>query len=527
MILNLKQLNVFIKYRRFHMHSLQTILPSIRTRDLLTSIDLKEAYLHVPVYPAHRKFLRFCSEGIHYQYKAMPFGLSSAPRTFTKLLDALTAHLRSHSIRLMAYLDDIIILSRSPGQAREDLSRTVRTLEDHGFTINLEKSQMVPATKLQHLGAIIDTMSGTVSLSPERQENIRRLVTELSRRSRVPLALLSKVLGTLVSAIGIVPWARHHIRSLQWFLLPAQRARISHSHRSIKLPRAVAKALQWWTTEAIQGGSPFRTQDRLILTTDASLYGWGAHLGRHMAQGIWTVEDLSPVNINFLELRAVFLALLAFAPIVKNRHILILTDNVATRAHLNHQGGTRSHRLMEETSRLFNWAETHLASLTAEHIAGVSNIKADWLSRATLDPSEWRLDPELFKQLTQRFGVPLVDLFATSQNAQLERFFTRFPDPRAEGTNALWAPWPPGLLYAFPPVNLVPRVVEKILQEKAEVLLIAPYWPRRPWFADLVALSVSPPWRIPDRSVSLSQGNLHHPDPQWLHLTGWHLKGTD
>ncbi|XP_070591658.1 uncharacterized protein [Erythrolamprus reginae] len=491
MILNLKQLNIYIKYRRFHMHSLQTILPSIRSRDLLTSIDLKEAYLHVPVHPAHREFLRFCSEGVHYQYRAMPFGLSSAPRTFTKLLDALTANLRSHSIRLMAYLDDIIILSRSPGQAREDLARTIRTLEAHGFTINVGKSQLFPATRLQHLGSIIDTISGKVTLSPERQENIHRLVSDLIRLRRAPLALLSKVLGTLVSAIGIVPWARYHIRGLQWFLLPAQRARVSHSQRIIILPKRVRESLKWWLT------------------------------------GQWTMEELASVNINFLELRAVFLALLAFAPIVEGKHILILTDNVATRAHLNHQGGTRSQRLMEETMRLFNWAETHLASLTAEHIAGISNSTADWLSRATLDPSEWRLHPDLFYQLTQRFGVPLVDLFASSQNTQLPRFFTRFPDPRAEGTNALLSSWPPGLLYAFPPVNLIPRVVEKILHEEAEVILLAPYWPRRPWFADLVELSVSPPWRIPDQIISLSQGNLKHPDPQWLHLTGWHLKGIN
>lgn len=58
-----------------------------------------------------------------------------------------------------------------------------------------------------------------------------------------------------------------------------------------------------------------------------------------------------------------------------------------------------------------------------------------------------------------------------------------------EGVDALHILWPQALLYAFPPLPLMPAVVRKILREKAEVIFIAPYWPRRPWFADLVSLS--------------------------------------
>lgn len=79
-ILDLKSLNLHIKYRRFKMQSLSSILESVRPSDFLSSIDLMEAYLHVPILPAHRQFLRFAFRGFHYQYRALPFGLSSAPR---------------------------------------------------------------------------------------------------------------------------------------------------------------------------------------------------------------------------------------------------------------------------------------------------------------------------------------------------------------------------------------------------------------------------------------------------------------
>lgn len=58
-ILNLKGLNLSVHYRRFKMHSLRSILAGVRRGDFLQSVDLREAYLHVPVHSRHRKYLRF------------------------------------------------------------------------------------------------------------------------------------------------------------------------------------------------------------------------------------------------------------------------------------------------------------------------------------------------------------------------------------------------------------------------------------------------------------------------------------
>ncbi|XP_034265608.1 uncharacterized protein LOC117661164 [Pantherophis guttatus] len=134
--------------------------------------------------------------------------------------------------------------------------------------------------------------------------------------------------------------------------------------------------------------------------------------------------------------------------------------------------------------------------------------------------TEWSLDPLLFQDIVHRFGLPAVDLFASESNHQLPRFYTRFPVPGAKAVDALISPWPCGLLlYAFPPLPLISRVIRKLLQEQAELILLAPFWPRQPWFADLMALSVAPHWQIPADKISLWQSRLAHPDPQWLRLT--------
>lgn len=174
-----------------------------------------------------------------------------------------------------------------------------------------------------------------------------------------------------------------------------------------------------------------------------------------MAQGLWSPEDRAH-NINWLALRAIHLALRTFKGIVKDRHVIVRTDNVATKAHLNRLGGTRSRRLNEEAGRLGAWAETNLRSLRASHISGLVNTQANWLSRTAMDHGEWQLDPPLFLQIVDRFGTPTVDLFAMRENRQTDRFFSRFPGPAAEAVDALHCTWPPGLLYTFPPSLFYP-----------------------------------------------------------------------
>ncbi|XP_058022507.1 uncharacterized protein LOC131189903 [Ahaetulla prasina] len=77
-------------------------------------------------------------------------------------------------------------------------------------------------------------------------------------RPRVPLLLLSQLLGKMIPCIAIVPWARLHSRPLQWLLLPSQRTGLSSSTKRIRINPTVHKSLEWWTSAAIEKGSSFR-----------------------------------------------------------------------------------------------------------------------------------------------------------------------------------------------------------------------------------------------------------------------------
>ena len=85
------------------MEGLESLRSLVRPNDWMAKIDLKDAYLAVPVNIELQKFLRFVWEGKYYQCVAMPLGLSSAPMTFTKLMKPLIAYLRRRGIRLIIY----------------------------------------------------------------------------------------------------------------------------------------------------------------------------------------------------------------------------------------------------------------------------------------------------------------------------------------------------------------------------------------------------------------------------------------
>lgn len=131
---------------------------------------------------------------------------------FHQIADSTGGTLRAILVRVQCYLDDILIQCSSPLRATENLQVTIQVLQDHGFSINFKKSHLALTNRLQHLGVVIDTIPCEVSLSQECQTSLQALENWILTKA-VPLALLSQLLGKMVSCISIVPWARLHAGS--------------------------------------------------------------------------------------------------------------------------------------------------------------------------------------------------------------------------------------------------------------------------------------------------------------------------
>ena len=163
-IINLKPVNSCIRYEHFKMEGLDSVKHLLREGDWMVRLDLKDAYLTVPISEAHRQFLQFRWQGRAFQFVCMAFGLAPAPRAFTKLLKPVMAFLRARGVRAVIYLDDILFLNQDPEKLRLELRDAVALLESLGFLINWGKSMIEPSRAIQYLGVIICSLRMSFSL---------------------------------------------------------------------------------------------------------------------------------------------------------------------------------------------------------------------------------------------------------------------------------------------------------------------------------------------------------------------------
>ncbi|KAJ1143654.1 hypothetical protein NDU88_009959 [Pleurodeles waltl] len=112
-VINLRAFNEWVIYRHFKMECIHMLRDFVLHGDWLIRLDLKDTYLTVPIFPPHRRFLQFIWRDQVFNFTSLPFGLSSAPWSFTKMLKPVVEYLRSRGIRLIIYLDDGPV-SRTP-----------------------------------------------------------------------------------------------------------------------------------------------------------------------------------------------------------------------------------------------------------------------------------------------------------------------------------------------------------------------------------------------------------------------------
>ncbi|KAL0179586.1 hypothetical protein M9458_025028, partial [Cirrhinus mrigala] len=454
-ILDLRVLNRALLKLPFKMLTLKHILTCVRVQEWFVAIDLKDAYFQVSILPKHRPFLRFAFEGRAYQYKVLPFGLSLSPRVFTKVAEAALSPLRERGIRILNYLDDWLILAHSWDLVCAHRDMVLNHLAQLGLRVNWEKSKLSPAQRISFLGVELDSVSMSARLSPERAQSVLRCVATLRCGSAVPLKQVQRLLGHLASSAAVTPLGLMHMRPLQhWLHTRVPRWAWHRGTFRVNITPSCRQTLSPWTDIMfLRSGVPLEQVSRhIIVTTDASKTGWGATCNGQAASGVWTGPRLF-WHINCLELLAVLLALRRFRPMIQGKHVLVRSDNTATVAYINHQGGVRSFRMSQLARHLLLWSQHRLKSLRATHIPGEANRMADSLSRQVSLGGEWRLHPQSVQLIWDRFGQAQVDLFASPESTHCQLWYGLTEAPL--GIDALAHNWPRGRLkYAFPP-NLV------------------------------------------------------------------------
>ena len=132
-------------------------------------IDLQDAYFHVSIHLSHSKYLRFQFNKTIYQFCSLPFGLSTAPRTFTKCMAPVAAHPQLQGINIYSYIDDWLIVATSYHNAVRATNITLNALQRLGLKVNYTKSHLKPAESLILEPSSAPCKLGLLSLKNELQ----------------------------------------------------------------------------------------------------------------------------------------------------------------------------------------------------------------------------------------------------------------------------------------------------------------------------------------------------------------------
>ena len=396
----------------------------------------------IPIWRDHRKYLRFVWKHTLLEFACFPFGLAVAPRVFTKIMKPVVSLLRRTGIRLIIYLDDILLMNASETGLRQDIHTAQYLLENLGFVINLEKSCFQPTQQLEFLGFLVNTRDMTLLLPDCKVSSIKTLCSTLLSQRDVSVRELSQLIGKLTASIQAVFPAPLHYRNLQQLKHQALGQDRNFDSR-IPLSVEAIDELRWWLAhlDAWNGRALLHPSPDLIIETDASWMGWGAVCQGVRTGGLWSQME-QKLHIHCLELLAGSFAIQSFT---KNRlcvHVRLRMDNTSAVAYLNRLGGTRSLVLSNLALALWEWALTRNIFLSAEHITGNLNVSADWELRNFLDSSNWKLCPEIFRSLMQIRGPCMLDLlsktlgsdaatFPIKNNSQLSVYFSTLLTPRS------------------------------------------------------------------------------------------------
>ena len=169
--------------------------------DWMTKIDLKDAYLKVPIHSSQQTLLTFLWEEKYFKFTCLLFSLTSAPRVFMKL-KPVVGFLRQVGFCLVMYLDDLLIVHRDKLQLQQMIPLTCQLFECLGLIVNRKKSVLQPTQRLEFLGSEIYTQPMTLSIPQEKRRKIQqdacRLLTKKQQLLYKPYQQHPFITGTTI-----------------------------------------------------------------------------------------------------------------------------------------------------------------------------------------------------------------------------------------------------------------------------------------------------------------------------------------
>lgn len=183
MVINYKKMNEATIGDSYKLPRKDYILECIKGAKWFSSLDAKSGYWQLRLDESTKPLTAFsCPPQKHYEWNVMPFGLKQAPAIYQAFMDRSLAGLDEFCL---AYIDDIIIFTKSPSQDDhvEKLKIVLDRIKDKGIIISKKKSKIVQK-EIEYLGLHLGE-NGTIKLSSHIQEKIALFPDKLEDRKQI------------------------------------------------------------------------------------------------------------------------------------------------------------------------------------------------------------------------------------------------------------------------------------------------------------------------------------------------------
>ena len=185
LILDLRYVNKFLHKMHVKYEDWKTAISYFGRGAYMFYFDLKSEYHHLEIFEGHQTYLGFSwkhsisSLVKFYVFTVLPFGLSSAPHVFTKILKPLEKHWRYQGICVFVFLDDGWGIEKD-SQVCGVVANAVRAdLSKAGSVTNEDKSVWIPCQWLDWLGITWDSARGTIEIVDRRVVKITNTIVSI------------------------------------------------------------------------------------------------------------------------------------------------------------------------------------------------------------------------------------------------------------------------------------------------------------------------------------------------------------
>ena len=212
-----------------------------------------------------------------YKFVIIPFGLSTAPRIFTKLLKLPVSKLRTWGVIMNMYLDDSWQFGHMFAEAQQVTTLVYNLFVQCGFLPNIEKSVLTPTQSLDTLGFNLNSHTMIITISSDKTMDIIEHCNSFLVNHVCSICVLATFIGKCIAVFPAFPLGQLHYHTLErckiYYL---QKSGWNYDASAILDFKCICE-IKWWKHNISRAWAPIRRKNpEIVMTADACKHSWGA-----------------------------------------------------------------------------------------------------------------------------------------------------------------------------------------------------------------------------------------------------------